>query len=786
MLLRLPLTQIRLDVTERGLNVVFPEQPQAGRNANPVAQEQSPAPTLGSSSRRREHPTAMQQALIQMASSAKPRKLKKAVPTDISGQAARQRSSQRPENTGPSHARSAHRAPDAAQAQAPSDSARYRRRLESWVNSADAGQRTARQFAAGEIDSWLKLRSRDGRWSKDLVLYALGLSDIPPLPPGVRNVDLSRNQITLLSGLQALPKSLEHLNLSGNPIMDMDPEGVVTRNPRTHVELGSARLSEQMTRIRTGLLEGATPANPSTSTPGPNNRLRNTVTRWVQAAGDDNVAARLEIRDLILSGQTHSPAVANSARPAARSTAVPAPEAAPSTHAAAGSASSTRPSRETLRQDLARWVQESDDDELMARLNAQEIILAWQDRMAGSSAASVRTGEAGADSQVPVLDLSGMGLTSLPPFPEGVESINFSRNRLTVLGGLDRLPKSVTSLQLNDNHFKSVSANIDQLNRPSLKIGLGAIDLAKEDLATLKNAGPGLQVDYRKGPDAAETPQDATGQARMPRASWAGTLSPRFEDSDTASVWASRSTIHSSDTDGQDQTRDSMSSSTSSAGTRMAFSAMSNASSRTSIAPSIASDATPEASIASPGASSSRSSIASTMHRFQARLASRPAKPDAPMPFSASSSRVEDRPGTVEAMQRNWIVNGGDAGGQRKEAVARINAWKAEASEDARYRYPLDLGGLGLNEFPPGLPAELMHLNFRDNRLATLPALASLPENLRSLDARGNPIRELPAVPLDKPHKFLVIQVDGTLLSESAKRRHDQQTSGPIYRFSTP
>lgn len=85
-----------------------------------------------------------------------------------------------------------------------------------------------------------------------------------------------------------------------------------------------------------------------------------------------------------------------------------------------------------------------------------------------------------------------------------------------------------------------------------------------------------------------------------------------------------------------------------------------------------------------------------------------------------------------------WEKAGGLKGGNRREAVIRLNRWLEQGSLDE----PLLLSGLQLTSLPR-LPNSLRVLHAQNNRLSQLPE--SLPSSMLALYVQGNPLNSLPA-----------------------------------------
>jgi len=215
--------------------------------------------------------------------------------------------------------------PDAAQANASSsggakeaprltknDYRDYKQRLEHWANvqSDENAIDQSRRNAAKRIEGWCEMRLKDKRWENPLPLPSFNLHEIPPLPAGVRTVDLSGNRITALSGLGQLPESLVSLNLAGNPLSTMNRRDLASINRSMQVQLGSTQFTPETKRFiqknapnlkfetaaseRSGSVATVAPI-PSSQSPGAFRTVQEALLHWVQSAGDADVAARLDV-----------------------------------------------------------------------------------------------------------------------------------------------------------------------------------------------------------------------------------------------------------------------------------------------------------------------------------------------------------------------------------------------------------------------------------------------------------------------------------------------------------
>lgn len=409
-------------------------------------------------------------------------------------------------------------------------------------------------------------------------------------------------------------------------------------------------------------------------------KVLDSLANWTKEGGAAKQAARTEIHGSILNWQRRL-AAPQAAAPVSRSK--PKSRPLPSPPAAANSVSAIENADAKLRASLTLWLQQAADTELRARSNAVSMIFHWLDGTLDSRASSGLPG--GSSLQVPVLDLSGRGLSSIPPIPEGAKEIRFSANNLSSLSGLHRLPKSVTSLVLDNNLLQSVAPDIRELNRPYLKISLGTVRLAQEDIATLEEAKSlsQVQIEYRNESDASTPSKSERLPARTERREHEPATRPVPKPGSTASPLP------------------------------------------TMPAP------LPKAQA---GMSPDTSARFSSSARLHARINS---SPDARRTSGLSSPGVS--PATL--LLDEWARSGpGSETAAREAAADRIIA---HANAGLRKR-PLDLSGLQLSDFPPGIPEWTRSINFQGNRLREMPPVASLPPNAE-LNLLDNAITGLPA-----------------------------------------
>lgn len=199
----------------------------------------------------------------------------------------------------------------------------FRRQLKSWVQTPglDPEQRKARSLAAKRIQGWVDNRKADKRWDDVLGLPGFGLSSIPPLPKGVRSVDLSGNKMTVLTGLQDLPKSLTTLDLSGNPFEQVEMSGFILKNRRAEVKLGATNLGDDTRKlietVAPNLKFGPAPANLA-------RQMEEWATRERNDQNDFAAAARRDLHERFMQANSAGnpkepvPPVAVSGAPGAR------------------------------------------------------------------------------------------------------------------------------------------------------------------------------------------------------------------------------------------------------------------------------------------------------------------------------------------------------------------------------------------------------------------------------------------------------------------------------------
>lgn len=392
-------------------------------------------------------------------------------------------------------------------------------------------------------------------------------------------------------------------------------------------------------------------------------KVLDNLAQWAAEGGAANKAARTEIYEWILNWQQ---------RPAAQQAPASKPKSRPlpSPPAAAGSVSAIKKADAQLLESLTLWVQQAADTELEARTNAASMILHWAEDTQDSRVSRGLPG--GSSLQLPVLELSGRGLSSMPPIPEGAKEVRFSTNDLTSLSGLHRLPKSVTSLVLDKNLLQLVAPDICQLNRPYLKISLGTVRLAQEDIATLEQAKlhSQVQIDYRNESDASTPSKSERLPARTRRR-----------------------------------------------------------------APESAPDASPLPTMPAP---LPKAPATSTAYSSSARLHARINSSSNAKPTSGPSS-----PGLSPAtlLLNDWVRSGPGSEAQARKAAAKRIIAHADAQSPNR---ALDLSGLQLSTFPPGIPDWTRNINFQDNRLREMPPVASLPPNAE-LNLLDNAVTGLPA-----------------------------------------
>lgn len=140
----------------------------------------------------------------------------------------------------------------------------YDDQLRNWVASAGGDQQRYRQSASTTIFNWMqesRQLASDGKGKSKtpripyLNLNTYALTECPPLPDGVVEVDLSNNQFASLPNMKAMPNSLRTLNLAGNPIRQFNKDHASSNNPHLTVKLGRIVVTKELEK----LLEDAEP-----------------------------------------------------------------------------------------------------------------------------------------------------------------------------------------------------------------------------------------------------------------------------------------------------------------------------------------------------------------------------------------------------------------------------------------------------------------------------------------------------------------------------------------------
>ncbi|WP_151636174.1 NEL-type E3 ubiquitin ligase domain-containing protein [Noviherbaspirillum aerium] len=401
--------------------------------------------------------------------------------------------------------------------------------LKAWAETPglDPVQHDARSLAAKTIQRWAIARKADKRWDDVLALPACGLSSIPPLPKGVRYVDLSGNKMTVLTGLQDLPKSLITLDLSGNPFEQVKMHSFILENWKTQVILGATNLKDDIKKQIRSAVPGVdfrpVPSVLFAASNAPVG-LATQLTDEVYGAKHDLVGTQGGIRNVELPSESNSPsqtpirvyrrladaADTNGADRPARPSSARSDTVASDQHSAGASIGSSsagvhtrdlspvtpRTTTSTLERWRASQPWNASDASTLFRGDTTAFLpgntprnsifrKAPLDKWAAEQSARGGRGmdavsrikhwvkAYSADSShadIP-LDLSELGLNELPPeLPEGLKHLRFHGNKLIKVPPLHSLPKELKTLDVDGNPIQEFSDDSLNKNRGGLLI----------------------------------------------------------------------------------------------------------------------------------------------------------------------------------------------------------------------------------------------------------------------------------------------------------------------------